>query len=114
MDLIKLNGYVPPAPTTYDVDFSDVNGEESQVEDGTTYVEQIRADVPEISIGWTNITETQVNNILDSVNSEIIYVSFYYGLMYNVNMRKSNRSLKLKSIDESGTSYWNLSFTLKG
>lgn len=30
MDLIKLNDYTPPAPTTYDVDYSDVNGEQSQ------------------------------------------------------------------------------------
>ena len=29
MDLIKLNGYIPPAPSAYSIDYSDVNGEEA-------------------------------------------------------------------------------------
>ena len=26
MDLIKLNGYIPPAPSAYSIDYSDVKG----------------------------------------------------------------------------------------
>ena len=54
MDLIKLNGYTPPSPSTFEVNFADVNGEKTQVEDGTTFIEQVRADVPKIKVGWTN------------------------------------------------------------
>ena len=36
MDLLILNGYTTPNPATYDVELSDVNGEKSQVEDGST------------------------------------------------------------------------------
>ena len=114
MDLIKLNDYTPPAPTTYDVDYSDVNGEQSQVEDGTTYIEQVRADVPEIKVGWTNLTQSEVTAITSELSEATVNVQYFYGTMQSATMTKSNRSLKLKFVDDSGNTYWNLSFTLKG
>ena len=114
MDLIKLNNYIPPAPTTYTVDYSDVNGEESGLEDGTTYLEQVRADVPEIKVGWTNLTQSQATDITTIMANDIITVQYFYGTMHTAKMRKSSRSLKLKFIDDNGNTYWNLDFTLKG
>lgn len=114
MDLIKLNNYTPPAPSTYDIDYSDVNGEESQVEDGTTYIEQIRADVPTIKVGWTNLSKDEVTSITDELSEEIVSVQYFYGTIKNAEMRTGSRSLKLKCIDNSGNTYWDLSFTLEG
>lgn len=114
MDLIILNGYTPPAPSAYDIDYSDVNGEESGLEDGTTYHEQVRADVPQIKVGWTNLTQTEVTVLTGILAGDTIEVQYFYGEMKTASMRKSNRALKLKFIDESGNSYWNLSVTLKG
>ena len=114
MDLIKLNNYTPPAPSTYDIDYSDVNGEESQVEDGTTYIEQIRADVPTIKVGWTNLSKDEVTSITDELTEEIVSVQYFYGTTKNAEMRTGARSLKLKGIDNSGNTYWDLSFTLEG
>ena len=114
MDLIKLNNYTPPAPTQYDVDYSDVNGENSNLEDGTTYIEQIRADVPEIKVGWTNLIQAEVTAITNELADATVNVQYFYGTMRSATMTKSNRSLKLKSIDSAGNHYWNLSFTLKG
>lgn len=114
MDLIKLNNYTPPAPSTYDIEYSDVNGEESKVEDGTTYIEQIRADVPTIKVGWTNLYKDEVTSITDELSEEIVSVQYFYGTTKNAEMRTGSRSLKLKSIDNSGNTYWDLSFTLEG
>ena len=114
MDLIKLNNYTPPAPTQYDVDYSDVNGENSNLEDGTTYIEQIRGDVPEIKVGWTNLTQAEVTDITNELADATVNVQYYYGTMRSAVMTKSNRVLKLKFIDGNGNTYWNLSFTLKG
>lgn len=114
MDLIKLNNYIPPAPSTYDVDYSDVNGEESGLEDGTTYIERIRSDVPEIKVGWTNLTQAEVTAITNEVASDTITVQYYYGTTKTAAMRAGNRALKLKFIDSKGNTYWNLTFTLKG
>lgn len=114
MDLIKLNNYTPPAPSSYDVDYSDVNGEESQVEDGTTYIEQIRADVPEIKVGWTNLPQDEVTKITSEVSDATVDVEYFYGTMKSATMTKSNRALKLKFTDNNGKTYWDLSFTLKG
>ena len=114
MDLIKLNNYTPPAPSTYDIEYSDVNGEESQVEDGTTYIEQIRADVPTIKVGWTNLSKDEVTSITDELSEEFVSVQYFYGTTKNAEMRTGSRSLKLKCIDNSGNTYWDLSFTLEG
>ena len=114
MDLIKLNNYIPPAPTQYDVDYSDVNGENSNLEDGTTYIEQIRGDVPEIKVGWTNLTQAEVTAITNELADATVNVQFFYGTMRSAVMTKSNRTLKLKFVDANGNTYWNLSFTLKG
>lgn len=114
MNLIKLNGYIPPAPTQYDVDFGSVNGEKSQVEDGTTYIEQVRADVPTIKVGWTNLTQEEVTKITDEIAGATVDVDYFYGTERKAEMTVSTRSLKLKSIDNAGNTYWNLSFTLEG
>lgn len=114
MNLIILNGYTPPAPTTYDINYSDVNGEESGLEDGTTFLEQIRSDVPEIKVGWTNLTQEEVVQITDIMSNDTINVQFFYGSMKSATMRKGNRSLKLKSLVSDNETYWDLSFSLKG
>ena len=114
MDLIIFGVYTPPAPTTYDISFSDVKGEESGLEDGTTYLEQVRADVPEIKVGWTNLTQEEVSQISEAVSSDVVNVQYFFGTVQEAEMRKSNRSLKLKFIDDNGDTYWDLSFTLKG
>lgn len=114
MNLIKLNNYTPSAPTVYNIDYSDVNGEEAGLEDGTTYLEKIRADVPEIKIGWTNLTEEEVTAITNEASSDSIAVVYFYGTEKTASMRSGNRSLKLKCIDDNGNTRWDLSFTLKG
>ena len=114
MDLIKLNGYIPPAPSTYDISYSDVNGEQTGLEDGTTYIEQVRADVPEIKVGWTNLTQDEVTSITNELAGATVEVEYFYGITKGATMTKSDRALKLKTIDSAGNTYWNLSFTLKG
>ena len=114
MDLIKLNDYTPPAPSTYDIEYADINGEKEQVEDGTTYIEQVRADVPTIKVGWTNLSKDEVTAITDEVSDAVVSVTYFYGTAKTEDMTTSARSLKLKSIDNSGNTYWDLSFTLEG
>ena len=114
MDLIKLNDYTPPDPSTYDTEYADINGEKEQVEDGTTYIEQVRADVPTIKVGWTNLSKDEVTAITDEVSDAVVSVTYFYGTEKTADMTTSARSLKLKSIDNSGNTYWDLSFTLEG
>ena len=114
MDLLKLNDYTPKPPTTYDVEYSDVNGEKSQVEDGTTYCEKIRADVPKIKVGWTNLTQEDVVSIPNETKKDLLVVQYFYGTMLASVMIPTSRNLKLKHIDEKGNTYWDLSFELEG
>ena len=114
MNLIKLNGNTTPAPTTYEVSYKNVNGEKTQVEDGTTYIEQVRADVPNIKVGWTNLTQEQVTAITNETANDVVNVQYYYGTLKSATMTAGERALKLKTIDDAGNTYWNLSFTLEG
>lgn len=114
MWLIKLNEYIPPNPAVYEIKYSDVKGTEDKLEDGTTYTEQIRGGVPEIKVGWTNLTQDEVEKITEEVNNDIVTVQYFFGTVHTATMTKSDRDLKLKSIDSSGAYYWDLSFTLKG
>lgn len=114
MILLKLGDYVPPDLSTYDVDLSDVNGEQSQVEDGTTYIEQVRAEVPTIKVGWTNLKSSDVVAITNAVKNDVTQVTYFYGDLKIAEMTTSNRSLKLKHIEEGCETYWDLSFTLNG
>ena len=114
MNLIKLNGLVPTNPSSYDVEFADVNGEDSKLEDGYNYVEQVRADVPTIKVSWTNLTETEVEAITTELSNGSINVTYFYCGMNEAEMTTGARSLKLKSIDSQGNCYWNLSVTLQG
>lgn len=114
MNLIKFNNVTVANPSTYEVEYSDVNGEKSQVEDGTTYIEQIRGNVPTIKVGWTNLRQSELNLILDELTEATVSVTYYFNREYNADMMISSRSLKLKHIDEAGNYYWDLSFTLEG
>ena len=114
MNLIKLNNYTPSAPTQYDIEYSDVNGEKSQLEDGTTYIEQVRNSVPTIKVGWTNLTQDEVTAITGELVNATVTVTYFYGAEKTAEMTVSARALKLKSIDGAGNTYWNLSFTLEG
>ena len=114
MTLIKLNGYVPTNPSQYDLTLTDINGEKSQVEDGTTFVEGIRKNVPKINVGWTNLSQEKAEAITSLTSNDKINVEYFYGTMQSCEMTVSDRSLKLKLIEPNGNTYWNLSFTLEG
>lgn len=114
MNLIKLNDYITPNPSSYDVEYSDVNGENVSVEDGTTYIEQVRADVPKIKLAWTNLSQEEVSAITSELSNDVITVQYFYGEMKTARMTAGARALKLKNIDTSGNTYWNLSVTLDG
>ena len=114
MDLIKFNNYTPPAPSTYDIEFSDVNGEKASLEDGTTFIEQVRSDVPMIKVSWTNLTQDEVARITSELANDVITVQYFYGTMRTAQMTKNSRALKLKTIDSSGNTYWDLSCVLDG
>ena len=70
--------------------------------------------MPTIKVGWTNLSKDEVTSITDELSNEIVSVQYLYGTTKNAEMRTSSRSLKLKSIDNSGNTYWDLSFTLEG
>jgi hypothetical protein len=112
MDLIVINGYTPPSPDKYDVDFDSINGAEEQLENGYTYVEQTRAQVPKISLAWTNIIESDAVDILNAVMPALITCKYFFGQEKTDTFQCKSSKLTLKL--DNGTRYYNLSLTLEG
>ena len=113
MDLIIINGYKPPAPSTSDVAFSDVNGAREQLENGYSYIEQVRSQVPTISLAWTNIVEADAIAILKAVEPSLFPCQYFFGTNKEDIFKCTNSKLTLKLINDN-VRYYDLSLTLEG
>ena len=113
MDLIVINGYTPPSPDKYDVDFKNINGADEQLENGYSYIEQTRAQVPSISRAWTNIIESDAIAILEAVELATFTCQYFFGSMKEDIFQCSSPKLSLKLVD-GDTRYYDLSLTLEG
>ena len=113
MDLIIINGYKPPAPSKFDVDFSDVNGASEQLENGYSYIEQVRSQVPTISLAWTNIVEADATEILKAVEPSLFLCQYFFGTNKEDIFKCTNSKLTLKLINDN-VRYYDLSLTLEG
>ena len=113
MELIVINGYTPPSPDKYDVDFSNINGADEQLENGYSYIEQVRAQVPSVAISWTNIAEADAVDILSAVKPATFTCQYFFGEMKEDIFKCSSPKLTLKLVD-GNTRYYDLSLTLEG
>ena len=113
MDLIVINGYTPPSPDKYDVDFKNINGADEQLENGYSYIEQTRTQVPSISLSWTNIIESDAIAILNAVEPATFTCQYFFGSMKEDILQCNSPKLSLKLVD-GDTRYYDLSLKLEG
>lgn len=113
MDLIIINGYKPPAPSKFDVDFSNINGAIEQLENGYSYIEEVRSQVPTISLEWINIIEVDAIAILKAIEPSLFTCKYFFGTNKEDIFKCTNSKLTLKLIN-NGVRYYNLSLTLEG
>ena len=113
MELIVINGYTPPSPDKYDVDFKNINGADEQLENGYSYVEQTRTQVPSISLSWTNIIESDAIAILNAVEPATFTCQYFFGSMKEDIFQCNSPKLSLKLVD-GDTRYYDLSLKLEG
>ena len=113
MDLIVINGYTPPSPDKYDVDFKNINGADEQLENGYSYVEQTRTQVPSISLSWTNIIESDAIAILNAVEPATFTCQYFFGSLKEDIFQCNSPKLSLKLVD-GDTRYYDLSLKLEG
>lgn len=113
MDLIIINGYKPPAPSKFDVDFSNINGASEQLENGYSYIEQVRSQVPTISLAWTNIVEADATAILKAIEPSLFLCQYFFGTNKEDIFKCSDSKLTLKLINDD-VRYYDLTLTLEG
>ena len=113
MNLIIINRYTPPSPDKYDVDFKNINGADEQLENGYSYIEQTRAQVPSISLAWTNIIESDAIAILNAVEPATFTCQYFFGSMKEDIFKCNSPKLSLKLVDRD-VRYYDLSLNLEG
>ena len=113
MDLIVINGYTPHSPDKYDVDFKNINGADEQLENGYSYIEQTRTQVPSISLSWTNIIESDAIAILEAVEPATFTCKYFFGSLKEDIFKCNSPKLSLKLVD-GDTRYYDLSLKLEG
>ena len=113
MNLIIINGYTPPSPDQYDVDFKNINGADEQLENGYSYIEQTRAQVPSIRLAWPKIIESDAIAILDAVEPATFPCKYFFGTIKEDIFKCSSPKLTLKLVD-GDTRYYDLSLNLEG
>ena len=113
MDLIVINGYTPPSPDKYDVDFKNINGADEQLENGYSYIAQTRTQVPSINLSWTNIIESDAIAILNAVEPATFTCQYFFGSLKEDIFQCNSPKLSLKLVD-GDTRYYDLSLKLEG
>ena len=113
MDLIIINGYTPPSPNKYVVDFKNINGANEQLENGYSYIEQTRSQVPNISLAWTNLVESDAVAIINAVELATFPCKYFFGELKEDIFKCSSPKLTLKLVD-GYTRYYDLSLKLEG
>ena len=113
MELVSFGGYTPPTPTKYSLDIQDIDSEDTgRGETGYMTRERVREGIYKLSLGFTNITSDDVLQIKDAISPATIKVILFDGDNVNADMYVGNRSLVLKSVDDVGNCYWDMSFSL--
>lgn len=111
MAVIKFNGVAMPAPTKYDVNFSDIDGPGSGRNENAKMTRDIvRRNVANISISWENLNEEELEIIANEVDHDEIEVEFFWGkwktaIMYSADLKTSMKSYPDKT-------YWSASCDL--
>lgn len=114
MDVIYFDGVALPSPSKYNVSLSDIQSSDSgRNDDGYMTIEIIRSDVATIDIGWTMLTQSELELIMAHMANAEINVKFYYGNNYKTaKMYKGDRKTDIKMVKTQNESYWDLSLSL--
>ena len=113
MELIKINELIPVSPSKYDVSFQKNYGTEEKLENGYTYIEQVRSQVPSISLSWVNIDEQDAVDILNAVSLPTFNCEYFFGTTKTDIFKCKSQSLSLKLVKDDKR-YYNLSLNLEG
>lgn len=112
MTLLTINGTELPAPTEYEVQYSDIDSSDTgRAENGVMCRNRIRAGVVKISAGWSMLTQSEADIILQAASEESFSVQ-YYGGDNPITMYAGDKSLHLAAIESNNAARWNFSMNL--
>lgn len=115
INLLTCNSVVLKNPSSYDVNYSDLDGENSYVgETGHTVRDMIRANQVSIAVSWDRLTLSELSSLLTTCTGNssytLTYLDFRTGAFKTSTFRPDNRSGKAKKIRNISSGLYSLSF----
>lgn len=116
MVLLKVDTVSLPNPSTYDIDFKDLDSENSYTsETGVLVREMIRANQHKISVAWDSLTQDECKAIMQAVSGkesfQLTYWDYYSMTFETGKFYANDRSVKGIRVKLIGGKY-SLSFTI--
>lgn len=112
MTLLKVDGIELKSPTTYDLKLADIDSSNSgRSESGYMTREVVRRKVATLNVEFNNISTSQHQLIVSTVNKDFVEVEYYNGTatLQKATMYTSELDFKLVSASED---LWSVSFQL--
>lgn len=112
LNILSIGGVQLPAPMTYEVEYNDLDSEDTgRSEDGMLHRVRVRQGVAKIKVAWEQLTQANVDLILNAIEPASFTVVYYFGTQKIATMYAGNQSLKCLRINQ-GQAKWNLAFDL--
>lgn len=111
--LIKYNNLILDAePTTYSVNYSDVDGgDTTESETGVSLIHVVRLKKVKINVAYRNLSTYNLSAIMNELSGQSLDVTYFDGATKTAEMRCKSPAINMISHIDGG--YWTLSFTLE-
>lgn len=111
--LLKINDVEMPSPSKYEVSYQDLDAAGSgRTEAGYTIRRRVRSQVAKLNLGWTNLSQEEVEKVLGAVENESFEVTYWFGNQKTTTMYAGDKNVSLKLKESAASAFWDLSFNL--
>lgn len=115
--LLKVDNASIKNPSSYDMSYSDVDGNNYTSETGVHNRDLVRANVASISVSWDRLTLSELSELMQKLTGKVkytlTYLDFYSGEFKTGNFRSSSVKGKAKKIYSLGNGLYSLSLSFE-
>ena len=115
--LLKVDNMIIKNPSSYDMSYSDVDGNNYTSETGVHNRDLVRANVASISVSWNRLTLSELSELMQKLTGKVkytlTYLDFYSGEFKTGSFRSSSAQGKAKKIYSLGNGLYSLSLSFE-
>ena len=112
LNIVSINGVQLPTPTTYSVDYSDVDSPDTgRSEDGMLHRSRVRSGLAKVKLEWRQLNTDKADLILNAITPDSFTVVYYFGVQKTATMYAGDKSCELVRISYEQAK-WNIKVNL--